>query len=72
MKSAIRYLEVEKDLRKSIIEGEFKDGEILPSENDLCSQYGISRMTARKALNNLEMVSMGSDNRPRIAETFQH
>ena len=54
MKSAIRYLEVEKDLRKLIIEGNYEDGDILPSENDLCSQYGISRMTARKALNNLE------------------
>jgi GntR family transcriptional regulator/GntR family frlABCD operon transcriptional regulator len=55
MKSVIRYLEVEKDLRKSIIEGVFDDGDILPSENDLCSQYGISRMTVRKALNNLEI-----------------
>jgi GntR family transcriptional regulator/GntR family frlABCD operon transcriptional regulator len=51
----IRYLEVEKDLRKSIIAGVFDDGDILPSENDLCSQYGISRMTVRKALNNLEL-----------------
>ena len=55
MKSAIRYLEVEKDLRKSIIEGVFEDGDILPSENDLCVKYSISRMTARKALNNLEV-----------------
>ena len=54
MKGAIRYLEVEKDLRKLIIEGNYEDGDILPSENNLCSQYGISRMTARKALNNLE------------------
>jgi len=40
-------------LRKHIIEGIYKEGDILPSENDLCRQHSITRPTVRHALNQL-------------------
>jgi GntR family transcriptional regulator/GntR family frlABCD operon transcriptional regulator len=40
-------------LRKQIIDGIFKEGDLLPSENNLCSQYGLTRPTVRHALDSL-------------------
>jgi len=40
-------------LRKQIVDGVFKEGELLPSENDLCSQYSLTRPTVRHALDSL-------------------
>jgi DNA-binding GntR family transcriptional regulator len=40
-------------LRKQIIDGVFKEGDLLPSENDLCSQYNLTRPTIRHALDAL-------------------
>ncbi len=40
-------------LRKQIIEGVFKEGDLLPSENDLCSQFNLTRPTVRHALDSL-------------------
>ncbi len=40
-------------LRQQIIEGVFRQGDLLPSENDLCSQYFITRPTVRHALDAL-------------------
>lgn len=54
MADKVIYRLVQKDLRRSIIEGKYKVGDLLPSENELCSKYGIARMTVRNALSNLE------------------
>lgn len=54
MADKVIYRLVQKDLRRSIIEGKYKVGDLLPSENVLCSKYGIARMTVRNALSNLE------------------
>lgn len=40
-------------LRKHINEGVYNEGDLLPSENDLCSIYGLTRPTVRQALNAL-------------------
>lgn len=48
------YIRVAKALRDSIIKGEFKEGDLLPSENELSEKYGLTRMTIRNALKNLE------------------
>ena len=37
-------------LRKHINEGVYNEGDLLPSENDLCSIYGLTRPTVRQAL----------------------
>lgn len=40
-------------LRRHINEGVYKEGDILPSENDLCRTHHITRPTIRKALDRL-------------------
>ena len=47
------YISLYKQLKKSILSGEYTDGELLPSENRLASQHGITRTTARQALDTL-------------------
>lgn len=41
------------DLRKRIISGEWKEGEKLPSENEIADAYGVSRVSVRTALQKL-------------------
>jgi DNA-binding GntR family transcriptional regulator len=45
-----QYRQLYEVLRKQIVEGVFKPGDLLPSENDLCIQHGITRPTVRHAL----------------------
>lgn len=48
-----KYKIIRDDLKKQIQLGEYKKGDFLPSENDLCKTYSITRTTARKALDEL-------------------
>lgn len=45
--------QVRKDLLARIEGGEFKPGDMLPSEDALCEQYGVSRITIRRAVTDL-------------------
>lgn len=47
------YKKLIEDLKKSIAEGKFKKGDLLPSENDLCKTYNTTRPTVRQALSGL-------------------
>jgi DNA-binding GntR family transcriptional regulator len=40
-------------LRKHIIDGIYKEGDLLPSENELCQLYGMTRPTVRQSLSTL-------------------
>ena len=40
-------------LRKHIIDGVYREGDLLPSENELCQIYGMTRPTVRQSLANL-------------------
>ena len=40
-------------LRSHIAEGVFHEGDLLPSENELCTVHGVTRPTIRKALDRL-------------------
>jgi len=40
-------------LRKHISEGVYKEGDLLPSENELCQLYGMTRPTVRQSLSTL-------------------
>lgn len=48
-----KYKLIFDNLKKQIQLGEYKKGDFLPSENDLCKTYSITRTTARKALDEL-------------------
>ena len=48
------YMTIYQELRDKIVNTELLPGAILPSENDLCTQYSASRETVRKGLKELE------------------
>jgi GntR family transcriptional regulator/GntR family frlABCD operon transcriptional regulator len=50
MKSLPRYKKLFEVLRKHIVEGVYNEGDLLPSENELCRIYGMTRPTVRQSL----------------------
>ena len=54
MSRTLLYKEIYDSLRGRIFSGEYKPGDMLPSENMLCSSFGVSRETVRKSLKALE------------------
>jgi len=48
-----RYHQLKEIMRERIRAGEWKPGELIPSERELSEHYGISRMTARQAITDL-------------------
>ncbi len=44
------YHQLERDLQGRIEVGEFTPGSALPTEEQICAQYGVSRITVRRAL----------------------
>jgi DNA-binding GntR family transcriptional regulator len=47
------YKKIIDDLKHLIEKGEYKKGDLLPSENDLCKKYDTTRVTIRQALSTL-------------------
>lgn len=47
------YLQVEVALRERILKGEWRRGIKIPSEEQLCRDYGVSRVTMRQAIRTL-------------------
>lgn len=62
------YYQLKLELRERIERGEWKPGDRLPSEWELCRLYQLSRMTVRQAL--LELVNEGWLRRERGRGTF--
>lgn len=48
------YFRLEKVLRRRILSGRYKPDQTLPTENELCREFGVSRTTVRQALLSLE------------------
>ena len=48
-----RYYQLKEILRERTRSGEWKPGDLIPSERELSEKYGISRMTARQAITDL-------------------
>ncbi|HZS76023.1 MAG TPA: GntR family transcriptional regulator [Ktedonobacteraceae bacterium] len=48
-----RYYQLKEIMREHIRNGEWKPGDLIPSERELSEKYGISRMTARQAITDL-------------------
>ncbi len=57
-KNAPLYLQIKEELYRRIMEGEYRYDEMLPSEKTLVEQFGVSRVTIRKALDVLESEGM--------------
>ena len=49
----IRYKDIAADLRRRLTAGEYTAGRLLPSESELSGSYSASRVTVRKALEEL-------------------
>ena len=49
----IKYQEVAKNIRKRILSGEYMAGKQLPLEKEMCVSYGVSRITIKRALDEL-------------------
>jgi GntR family transcriptional repressor for pyruvate dehydrogenase complex len=45
-------------LKKQLLEGRWKAGEKLPSESELCASLGVSRVTVRAAIQQLEILGL--------------
>lgn len=63
-----RYYQLKEIMRERIRAGEWKPGDLIPSERELGEKYGISRMTARQAIT--ELVSEGLFYREQGKGTF--
>ena len=53
MKKQPKYVVLQHYLQEHIQRGQFKIDDYLPSEHELCKQFGITRTTVRKALDEL-------------------
>jgi DNA-binding GntR family transcriptional regulator len=53
IKSIPQYRKLYEVLRKHILDGVYKEGDLLPSENELCRLYGMTRPTVRQSLSSL-------------------
>lgn len=62
------YEQIYDDIYNKIAVKEWKPGQRIPSEMQLCNQYGVSRITVRKAID--DMVHSGYLNRQRGKGTF--
>ncbi|MGA2502991.1 MAG: GntR family transcriptional regulator [Anaerolineales bacterium] len=47
------YYQIREQLRQLILSGQLNPGDILPTEMKICTECGVSRMTARQALTQL-------------------
>lgn len=52
-KNIPQYRKLYEILRKHILEGIYREGDLLPSENELCVLHGMTRPTVRHALESL-------------------
>lgn len=52
-KTIPQYKKLYEVLRKHIFDGVYNEGDLLPSENELCQLYGMTRPTVRQSLSTL-------------------
>jgi len=52
-KTIPQYRKLYEVLRKHILDGVYREGDLLPSENELCQLYGMTRPTVRQSLSTL-------------------
>ncbi len=47
------YYQLKEQIKQNILDGEYKDGDLIPSERELSDNYELSSTTIRRALNDL-------------------
>lgn len=57
-KSAPLYIDLKNKLQDQILMGELGPGVLLPTEMQLCDTYGVSRITVRRALDELAKIEL--------------
>jgi GntR family transcriptional regulator len=62
------YRCIEEDLLAQITEGRLNPGDLIPAERELCEHYGVSRITVRRAISELQI--RGSVRRQQGKGTF--
>lgn len=63
-----KYEEIAEDIRNGILSGKYNPNEQLPLEKEMCEQYGVSRITVKKAVD--ELVIQGLVIKRRGSGTF--
>lgn len=63
-----KYEEIAEDIRKGILNGKYSPNQQLPLEKQMCDQYGVSRITIKKAVD--ELVTQGLVIKRRGSGTF--
>ncbi|MDR1903631.1 MAG: FadR family transcriptional regulator [Treponema sp.] len=58
VKTASLRVQVYTQLKERLMQGVWKIGEKLPSESELCAQFGVSRVTVRAAIQQLEILGL--------------
>jgi GntR family transcriptional repressor for pyruvate dehydrogenase complex len=58
LKTQSLRMQVYVKLKEKLLSGEWKSGEKLPSENELCKIFGVSRVTVRAAVQQLEILGL--------------
>ena len=53
-----KYIEIENYILENIYSGIFKPDSLLPTQGELCRQFGVSRMTVAKAINNIQKMGL--------------
>lgn len=56
--SAVRWKQIAESIRREIEEGKWRPGDQLPVEAELAEQWGVSRMTAHRAMHELQRLGL--------------
>lgn len=51
-------MRIERQIKEALLEGRFAPGDFLGSENDLATQFGVSRLPVREALSRLQALGV--------------
>lgn len=54
MSRAPKYVQIKEEIRRKILSKEWGDGSRIPVESEFCEMFGVSRITVRKALEELQ------------------
>ena len=62
-----KYEQIRQDIIHKIESMEYRPNQVIPSENELCASYGVSRITVRKAIDELVHEGCSTESREKEA-----